>query len=77
MHIFYLVWKYSYKSLEVLLKNIYIYTQGLFFFFLHFTFYNYVIPLGFLPWEIRVAFPWEKPTATPNLLCVLGVLVFP
>ena len=36
--------------------------------------------VGFLPWEIWVAFPRGKPAATvtlPNLQCVLGVLVFP
>ena len=25
--------------------------------FLHFAFYSSVVPLGFIPWEIRVAFP--------------------
>ena len=36
-------------------KNLY------FFFFLFFlTFYNCIVPMGFLPWEIRVAFPGES-----------------
>ena len=29
-----------------------------------FTFYNCIVPMGFLPWEIQVAFPWGKPAAT-------------
>ena len=42
----------------------------------HFTFYSCIVPLGFLPWEIRVASPRGKPAATvalPNLRCMLGV----
>ena len=31
-----------------------------------FTVYNSIVPKGFLPWEIRVAFPGEKPTATES-----------
>ena len=31
-----------------------------FFFFFFFFFYNCIVPMGFLPWEIRVAFPGEK-----------------
>ena len=27
------------------------------YFFFFFTFYNCIVPMGFLPWEIRVAFP--------------------
>ena len=26
----------------------------------YFTFYNCIAPMGFLPWEIRVAFPGES-----------------
>ena len=29
----------------------------MYFFFFFFTFYNCIVPMGFLPWEIRVAFP--------------------
>ena len=32
--------------------------SGLFFF--TFNFYNSIVPMGFLPWEIRVAFPGES-----------------
>ena len=28
------------------------------------TFYNCIAPVGFLPWEFQVAFPWGKPAAT-------------
>ena len=31
-----------------------------FFFFFFLTFYNCIVPMGFLPWEIRVAFPGES-----------------
>ena len=37
-----------------------------------FTLYNSIVPKGFFPREIRVAFP-----APPNLRCMLGVSVFP
>ena len=30
------------------------------FFFTSFTFYNCIVPMGFLPWEIRVSFPGES-----------------
>ena len=29
-------------------------------FFLFYFFYNYIVPLGFLPWETQVAFPGER-----------------
>ena len=57
---------------------------GLFFFLLAsnftFTFYNCIVPVGFLPRENLVAFPGKAScdrVALPNLLCMLGVLVFP
>ena len=31
-----------------------------FLFYLLFTFYNCIVPVGFFPWEIRVAFPTES-----------------
>ena len=31
-----------------------------YFFFFFFTVYNRIVPMGFLPWEIRVAFPGES-----------------
>ena len=45
------------------LKTISIVIRYFFFFFLSFsflTFYNSIDPVGFLPWEIRVAFPGES-----------------
>ena len=30
------------------------------FFFFHFTFYNCIVPFGFLQWKTQVAFPWES-----------------
>ena len=33
-----------------------------------FFFYNCIVPLGFLPKQIRVAFPWGKPAVTVALL---------
>ena len=41
--------------------------------------FNCIVPLGFLPWEIRVAFPEESQlrVALPELQCILGVFVFP
>ena len=43
------------------------------FFSLHiFTFYNCIVPMGFLTWEIRVAFPGESvalPQPTVHLGC--------
>ena len=41
-------------------------------------FYNCIVPLGFLPWEIRVAFPGASQlsrVALLNLQCMMGVLV--
>ena len=41
-----------------------------------FTFYNCVAPVGFLPWGIRVAFPWKASYdrfTLPNLRCMLVV----
>ena len=34
-------------------------TRPFFFLLLH-TFYNCIVPMGFLPWEVRVAFPGES-----------------
>ena len=34
-----------------------------------------IVPMGFLPWEIRVAFHGKS--QVPNPKCMLGVLVFP
>ena len=45
-----------------------------------FTFYNCIVPMGFLPWKIRVAFPGKsllRQSHVPNLPCMLGVSVFP
>ena len=36
------------------------------YFFLLFTFYNCIVPMGFLTWEIRVAFPRGKTAATES-----------
>ena len=30
------------------------------YFYLTFTFYNHIVHMGFLPWEIQVAFPEES-----------------
>ena len=30
------------------------------YFYFYFTFYICIVPMGFLPWEIRVAFPGES-----------------
>ena len=46
------------------------------FLFFTFTFYNNIVPMGFLPLEIWVAFPGES-QLRPNLQYMLGVLVFP
>ena len=35
-------------------------SSDFFFFFFYFTFYSCIDPVGFLPWEIRVAFPGES-----------------
>ena len=43
-------------------------------------FYNCIVPLGFLPWEIRAAFPGGKLAATialPNAQCILAVSELP
>ena len=37
---------------------------------------NCIVPLGFLPWEIQVAFPGESQLQRPNLRIMLGVLVY-
>ena len=31
-----------------------------YFFNIYNTVYNCIVPMGFLPWEIQVAFPWES-----------------
>ena len=44
------------------------------------VFYKCIVPIGFLPWEIRVAFLGKAScnrVALPNLRCMLGVIVFP
>ena len=34
--------------------------NSFYFNFFTFTFYNCIVPMGFLPWEIRIAFPGEN-----------------
>ena len=44
------------------------------------NFYNCIAPMGFLLQKIQVAFPGKAScdiVALPNLLCMLGLLVFP
>ena len=45
-----------------------------------FTFYNCIVSMGFLPWEIRVGFLGKTNCGRvmpPNLWCMLNVWVFP
>ena len=44
----------------------------LLFFFFFFNFYNCVAPMGFLPWEIQVAFSLGKPAATESRYPTFG-----
>ena len=49
-------------------------------FLFFFTFYSCIVPMGFLPWEILVAFPGKAScdwVTLPNPQCMLGVLLFP
>ena len=41
------------------------YSPGMIFFVLTLTFYNCVVPKGFLPWEIWVASPWKAYSSKP------------
>ena len=68
-HVSQVVWKGS-KALPF----------DLVFFFFYFPVCNSIVPMRFLPWEIRIAFLWEsqlRRSRATQAMCILGVLVFP